>query len=98
MLSCLVSRFSSLKAELSRYKSYLVLNLIFILQTRLSYLRQQFQLSENDFINFDAMRHAAQCLGRAIRGKTDYGLMILADKVTVILALFIVNNCFVAVQ
>lgn len=27
------------------------------------------------------MRHAAQCVGRAIRGKTDYGLMIFADKV-----------------
>lgn len=27
------------------------------------------------------MRHAAQCVGRAIRGKTDYGLLIFADKV-----------------
>lgn len=27
------------------------------------------------------MRHAAQCVGRAIRGKTDYGLMVFADKV-----------------
>lgn len=26
------------------------------------------------------MRHAAQCVGRAIRGKTDYGIMIFADK------------------
>uniref|UniRef100_A0A4W3GEM2 TFIIH basal transcription factor complex helicase XPD subunit-like n=1 Tax=Callorhinchus milii TaxID=7868 RepID=A0A4W3GEM2_CALMI len=26
------------------------------------------------------MRHAAQCVGRVIRGKTDYGLMIFADK------------------
>lgn len=24
---------------------------------------------------------AAQCVGRAIRGKTDYGLMVFADKV-----------------
>lgn len=29
------------------------------------------------------MRHAAQCVGRAIRGKTDYGLMVFADKVWV---------------
>lgn len=29
------------------------------------------------------MRHAAQCVGRAIRGKTDYGLMVFADKVGV---------------
>lgn len=27
-----------------------------------------------------AMRHASQCLGRVIRGKDDYGIMILADK------------------
>lgn len=27
------------------------------------------------------MRHAAQCVGRVIRGKTDYGIMIFADKV-----------------
>ena len=35
---------------------------------------------ENDFLTFDAMRHAAQCVGRALRGKTDYGIMIFADK------------------
>lgn len=40
-----------------------------------------FQIRENDFLTFDAMRHAAQCVGRAIRGKTDYGIMIFADKV-----------------
>jgi hypothetical protein len=49
-------------------------------QARLEYLRDQFQIRENDFLTFDAMRHAAQCVGRAIRGKTDYGL-IFADKV-----------------
>ena len=27
-----------------------------------------------------SMRHAAQCIGRVLRGKTDYGIMILADK------------------
>ena len=31
-------------------------------------------------MTFDAMRHAAQCVGRALRGKTDYGIMIFADK------------------
>jgi DNA excision repair protein ERCC-2 len=31
-------------------------------------------------LNFDALRHAAQCLGRVLRGKNDYGLMVLADK------------------
>lgn len=51
-------------------------------QARLEYLRDQFQIRENDFLTFDAMRHAAQCVGRAIRGKTDYGLLIFADKVS----------------
>lgn len=26
------------------------------------------------------MRHAAQCLGRVLRGKDDYGVMVLADR------------------
>lgn len=51
-----------------------------ILKARLEYLRDSFQIRENDFLTFDAMRHAAQCVGRAIRGKTDYGIMIFADK------------------
>ncbi|CAN8032100.1 unnamed protein product [Ixodes persulcatus] len=51
-----------------------------ILRARLEYLRDQYQIRENDFLTFDAMRHAAQCVGRALRGKTDYGIMIFADK------------------
>uniref|UniRef100_A0A8C2ZJP7 ERCC excision repair 2, TFIIH core complex helicase subunit n=1 Tax=Cyclopterus lumpus TaxID=8103 RepID=A0A8C2ZJP7_CYCLU len=51
-----------------------------ILKARLEYLRDQFQIRGNDFLTFDAMRHAAQCVGRVIRGKTDYGIMIFADK------------------
>jgi len=51
-----------------------------ILKARLEYLRDQFQIRENDFLTFDAMRHASQCIGRVLRGKTDYGIMILADK------------------
>ena len=53
-----------------------------ILKARLEFLRDNFRIRENDFLTFDALRHAAQCLGRAIRGKTDYGLMVLADKVS----------------
>ena len=33
-----------------------------ILKARLEYLRDQFQIRENDFLTFDAMRHAAQVL------------------------------------
>lgn len=38
------------------------------------------QIRENDFLTFDAMRHAAQCVGRVMRGKTDYGIMLFADQ------------------
>ncbi|XP_064080184.1 general transcription and DNA repair factor IIH helicase subunit XPD-like [Macrobrachium nipponense] len=51
-----------------------------ILKARLEYLRSQFNIRENDFLTFDAMRHAAQCVGRVMRGKTDYGIMLFADK------------------
>ncbi|KAJ1917417.1 TFIIH/NER complex ATP-dependent 5'-3' DNA helicase subunit [Mycoemilia scoparia] len=51
-----------------------------ILRARLEYLREECEIRENDFLTFDAMRHAAQCMGRVLRGKTDYGLMVLADK------------------
>nr|CAH8842416.1 unnamed protein product [Trichobilharzia regenti] len=51
-----------------------------IFKARLDFLREQYNIRPNEFITFDAMRHAAQCLGRAIRGKSDYGIMVLADK------------------
>lgn len=52
------------------------------LKSRLEYLRENYQIRDSDFLTFDAMRHAAQCVGRVIRGKTDYGVMIFADKVS----------------
>lgn len=51
-----------------------------ILAARLEYLSDNFHISAGDFLTFDAMRHAAQCVGRAIRGKTDYGIMVFADQ------------------
>lgn len=51
-----------------------------ILKARLEFLRDHYQIKENDFLSFDAMRHAAQCLGRVLRGKDDYGVMVLADR------------------
>ncbi|KAF8421473.1 hypothetical protein EV426DRAFT_609352 [Tirmania nivea] len=51
-----------------------------ILKARLEFLRENYRIRENDFLSFDAMRHAAQCLGRVLRGKDDYGIMVLADK------------------
>jgi DNA excision repair protein ERCC-2 len=50
-----------------------------ILRARLEYLQTQYQIREQDFLNFDALRQTSQCVGRVIRSKTDYGLMILAD-------------------
>ncbi|GBG25571.1 DNA repair helicase XPD [Hondaea fermentalgiana] len=51
-----------------------------ILLARLEYLRVKFQIREDEFLAFDALRQASQCIGRVIRSKADYGLMIFADK------------------
>mmetsp|Transcript_27410 Transcript_27410/g.65173 ORF Transcript_27410/g.65173 Transcript_27410/m.65173 type:complete len:831 (+) Transcript_27410:232-2724(+) len=51
-----------------------------ILRARLEFLQSQYQIREQDFLNFDALRQASQCVGRVIRSKIDYGLMILADS------------------
>lgn len=53
-----------------------------ILKARLEYLRDAYRIRESEFLGFDAMRNAAQCVGRVLRGKTDWGLMVFADKVT----------------
>ncbi|EEC50662.1 xeroderma pigmentosum group D complementing protein [Phaeodactylum tricornutum CCAP 1055/1] len=50
------------------------------LRARLEYLQTHYQIREQDFLNFDAIRQASQCVGRVIRSKTDYGLMIFADS------------------
>ena len=49
------------------------------LRARLDHLREAFRVSESDYLAFDAVRQAAQCVGRVIRSKADYGLMVLAD-------------------
>jgi DNA excision repair protein ERCC-2 len=51
-----------------------------VLRARLEYLRDTAQIKESEFLTFDAMRQAAQCVGRVIRGKSDYGIMVWADK------------------
>jgi DNA excision repair protein ERCC-2 len=51
-----------------------------VLRARLEYLEQKFQVKHSDFLTFDAMRQTAQCMGRVIRSKKDYGVMIFADK------------------
>jgi len=49
------------------------------LLARMEFLREKFDIPEADFMNFDALRQASQCMGRVIRSKMDYGLMVLAD-------------------
>ena len=49
------------------------------LRARLEYLRETFGIREDDYLSFDALRQAAQCVGRVIRSKNDYGLMVFAD-------------------
>lgn len=51
-----------------------------VLRARLEYLRYTHQINEGDFLTFDALRQAAQCAGRVIRSKNDYGLIIFADS------------------
>lgn len=51
-----------------------------VLLERIKYMVEQRQVKDkNEFLEFDTMRQCAQCLGRVMRKKTDYGLMILAD-------------------
>merc|ERR1712100_842682 len=50
------------------------------LRARLEFLREHYQVRESEFLNFDAMRQASQCLGRVIRSKRDYGVMVFADQ------------------
>jgi DNA excision repair protein ERCC-2 len=51
-----------------------------VLIERLTFMRQKFNVLESDFLTFDAMRQAAQCVGRVIRSKVDYGIMVFADR------------------
>ncbi|XP_019457087.1 PREDICTED: DNA repair helicase XPD, partial [Lupinus angustifolius] len=63
-----------------------------ILLARLEYLRENFQIGASDFLTFDALRQAAQCVGRVIRSKADYGMMIFADKRLVFLHHFFLHE------
>jgi hypothetical protein len=51
-----------------------------VLKARLTFMRDCYQIRDDDFLTFDALRQSAQCIGRVIRSKTDYGIVILADS------------------
>jgi len=49
------------------------------LRARLEYIKETHAIQEAEFLTFDAMRAAAQCVGRVLRSKADYGIMVFAD-------------------
>ncbi|KAJ9453402.1 TFIIH basal transcription factor complex helicase repD subunit [Diplonema papillatum] len=50
------------------------------LNARLAWMEENRDIKQNTYRAFDAMRQTSQCLGRVLRNKKDYGLMILADR------------------
>ena len=49
------------------------------LESRLEFLRSEHNIQASEFLSFDALRQTSQCIGRVVRSKTDYGVVILAD-------------------
>eukprot|EP00467_Chlorarachnion_reptans_P007308 CAMPEP_0114501902 /NCGR_PEP_ID=MMETSP0109-20121206/8755_1 /TAXON_ID=29199 /ORGANISM="Chlorarachnion reptans, Strain CCCM449" /LENGTH=862 /DNA_ID=CAMNT_0001679681 /DNA_START=159 /DNA_END=2747 /DNA_ORIENTATION=- len=49
------------------------------LKIRTEFLESHYNVPAREFITFDALRQTSQCVGRVIRSKTDYGIMIFAD-------------------
>eukprot|EP00667_Euglena_gracilis_P004115 EG_transcript_4132 len=51
-----------------------------VLKERFAWLETHLHIKTEEYLSFDALRHASQCIGRVLRNKADYGLMLLADK------------------
>jgi DNA excision repair protein ERCC-2 len=51
-----------------------------LVQTRADFIEKKFGIPRTDFLLFDAMRAACQCVGRLLRSKDDYGIVIMADR------------------
>ena len=47
---------------------------------RMKFLKDTKGIAESEFLQFDCMRAASQCVGRAIRNKADYAVLVFADK------------------
>lgn len=47
---------------------------------RCKVLEEKFKINRKDFIEFDAIRQSAACLGRVVKSREDYGLMIMCDE------------------
>ena len=50
------------------------------LKQRMRWMEACLAIPESEYRNFDAMRQASQCIGRVLRNKMDYGLMVLVDR------------------
>lgn len=50
------------------------------LRQRMQWMESCLGITESEYRNFDAVRQASQCIGRVLRNKTDYGMMILVDR------------------
>lgn len=51
-----------------------------VVQARADYLEAKIGIKKEDFLIFDAMRAASQCVGRLLRSKKDYGVVVMADR------------------
>ena len=51
-----------------------------VVQARAEYIYKKLGIPKEDFLVFDAMRAASQCVGRLLRSKKDYGVVVLADR------------------
>ena len=47
---------------------------------RLEWLRDARGISEAEYLGMEAIRQAAQVIGQVVRGKTDYGVLLLVDR------------------
>ena len=51
-----------------------------VVKARLEFLQATFDIREQDYLTFDALRQVAKCFGRVVRSKTDYGVLVFADN------------------
>ncbi|KAK8894256.1 TFIIH/NER complex ATP-dependent 5'-3' DNA helicase subunit [Tritrichomonas musculus] len=49
-------------------------------QARADFVEYEYGMNKHEFILFDAMRAASQCVGRLLRSKNDYGIVVMADR------------------
>lgn len=49
-----------------------------VLRSRMEFLQQRFGIRHRDYLNFDAIRQAAQCAGRVLRDKGDFGKSLIS--------------------